>query len=289
MVDRKDSYVCGYNLLWGQMCRAKGDRYSNLTVKQTAMRKYINLILLAMLFSCSHNRTENVNGLPKTAGLDVQKKKSSDEVALKDTSSSSNPGPHTKTLRDTTVVLSFKDLSYVYNYKVIDHYFGDRSYYDSVARTIKIYTKGDSLVQKILPKVQFTPWYFHEHDLELRLSRSTITGKNEQYNDIDNYCGEIVVTDLNFDGFEDFATPVGSGADNGPHYAFYIQDTNGKFNHNLYLTKNLIWFPETINNSLMTFTTTVLCTAGTRLETFKYDIASKKWKKMNAHFIDIVE
>jgi hypothetical protein len=196
--------------------------------------------------------------------------------------------PNTQKPKDSTVVLSFKDLSHVYNYKIVDKYHRSESYYDSVSRVIRIFDKKDSLIQKIYPKLEMTPWYFLDLSIPLRLSRSYITGKNADHADIDNYCGEIVVADLNFDGLEDFATPIGSGADNGPHYAFYIQDTNRRFKLNRYLTENVIWFPTTIVDSLMTFTTTVPCGAmGLGYQTFRYDPAFKKWKLIKHYIIDV--
>jgi hypothetical protein len=179
-----------------------------------------------------------------------------------------------KKLTDTIVVLFFKDLSKVYNYKIIDKYYSvkNQNNYDSVLRIIEIFNKKDSLVQKVYPNLKMTPWYFLELNYPLRLSRSFITGKNANYCDTDNYCGEIVVADLNFDGLEDFATPINSGADNGPHYAFYIQNKNTGFEYNNYLTENLTWFPGKINDSLMSFTTSVPFTVyDMQYQTFKYD------------------
>ena len=192
-------------------------------------------------------------------------------------------------LRDTTVILYFKDLSNVYNYKIIDKYYCEHSldYYDKVYRIIKVYNKKDSLIQKINPNLKITPWYFLESDWNLKLSRSYITGKNIEYNDPDNYCGEIVVADLNFDGLEDFATPVDQGCDNGSHYAFYIQNKNNRFVFNNYLTENVMWFPDKINDSLKSFTNSVPCTIyGIMYQTFKYDTLLTKWKKTKEYLID---
>lgn len=193
-------------------------------------------------------------------------------------------------LLDTTVVLSFNDLSNKYNYKIIDKYYCANSQkdYDSVSRVINIINKKDSIVQEIHPNLQMSPWYFHMDEDHLRLSRSYITMKNANYKDMDNYCGEIVVADLNFDGLEDFATPIDQGVDNGPHYAFYIQNKNYKFEINNYLTDNVIWFPEKINDSLMTFTNVIPCTIyGLNYNTFKYNSTSNKWSKIEDYTIDI--
>lgn len=195
-----------------------------------------------------------------------------------------------KKLLDTTVVLSFNDLSNKYNYKITDQYYCVNSQwdYDSVSRVINIFNKKDSIVQEIHPNLRMSPWYFHMNEVHLRLSRSYITMKNANYKDMDNYSGEIVVADLNFDGLEDFATPIDQGVDNGPHYAFYIQNKNYRFEINNYLTDNVIWFPEKINNSLMTFTNMIPCTIyGLNYNTFKYNSASNKWSKIEDYTIDI--
>lgn len=193
-------------------------------------------------------------------------------------------------LKDTTVVLFLDDLSYTFNYKIIDNYFCNnfKGYYDSCFRTIKIYNKQDSLLQKIIPDMQITPWYFMDSGYPLSLSRSYITGKNKDVNDADNYCGEMAVADLNFDGLEDFATPIGCGADNGPHYAFYIQSKLNKFTLNRYLTENVIWFPDQINDSLKTITNAVPCTViGLNYTTYKYLPKTNKWKRTEEYLIDI--
>lgn len=183
----------------------------------------------------------------------------------------------------------FTDLSYVYNYIIIDKYSRtkNKTYYDIVSRVIKVYTKNDSLIQKIYPDLLMRPWYFDDN-YPSRKSKSFITGKNAHFDDIDNYCGEIVVADLNFDGLEDIATPVNSGADNGPHYAFYIQNQFNKFKLNNYLTENVVWFPEKINDSLMTFTNVI--PSGVyykRYNSYKYDSFFKKWSKVKSYCIDI--
>ncbi len=193
-------------------------------------------------------------------------------------------------LKDTTVVLFFDDLSYVYNYKIIDNYFCNnfKGYYDSCFRSIYIYNKNDSLIQKIIPNIWIIPWYFNDEESDTNLSKSYITGKNKEIRGIDNYCGEIVVADLNFDGLEDFATPIGMGCDNGSHYAFYIQNKQNKFKLNNYLTENVIWFPDEINDSLKTFTNAVPCTViGLNFTTYKYYPKTQKWKCIKDYLIDI--
>lgn len=195
-----------------------------------------------------------------------------------------------KIVKDTIVRFFFADLSEVYNYKLVDYFYARnvKHYYDSVVRKISIYSKDDSLIKRInIGQLEHgCPWYLG--DKKLRTSRSFITGKNAFYDDVDNYCGEIVIADLNFDGLEDFATTIGSGADNGPHYAFYIQKEAGKFECNNFLTKEVVWFPEVFNDSLNTFKTIVPfgCCA-LRHHTIKYDSIQKKWKSIRDVVIDL--
>lgn len=213
----------------------------------------------------------------KNIKVDVSKKEKSNTIQS------------TTKLNDTTVVFFFTDLSNVYNYKIIDKYISkkNKKFYDIVSREINVYSKNNSLIQKIYPELLMRPWYFDDN-YPLRKSKSFITRKNAYYDDIDNYCGEIVVADLNFDGLEDFATPVNSGADNGPHYAFYIQNELNKFKLNNYLTENVVWFPEKINDSLMTLTNEIPGSVYyLYTHSYKYDTISKKWKKVKSYSIDI--
>lgn len=133
------------------------------------------------------------------------------------------------------------------------------------------------------------PWYWPSNADSLKLSRSYFTGFNADYDDIDNYCGEIVVADFNFDGLEDFATPIDQGASNGPHYAFYIQNKKGKFELSSYLTENIIWFPTTWNKLKRSFTTEVPCGATCLMyNTYKFQSNTNSWKKTDSSFVDIV-
>lgn len=193
---------------------------------------------------------------------------------------------NTPKIYDTINVLYFSDLSYLYNYKIIDKFYtSNNRTYDTIIRYIKIYNKSDSLLQNIIPHLNITPCYFND-ELGVSISRSFITKKNVKYKGYDNYRGEIIIADLNFDGLEDLATPVGTGCDNGPHYAFYIQSVNNKFELNKYLTENMIWFPDYIKDSLFTLTTLVSTNAGNYYQTFKFDTISNKWKKIEEYWIE---
>lgn len=194
-------------------------------------------------------------------------------------------------LLDTTVVLAFHDLSPVYNYKITDQLWVNTSdpFKDSVSRKLEIYTKQGELLQTIKPPLVITPWYFPANEDQLMLSKSYINGKNVTSLCVDNYCGELVVADLNFDGLEDFATPVDEGASNGSHYAFYIQEAKGRFVFNTFLTEKVIWFPSTITDSGRTFTTEVPCGASCLMYSlYEYLPTKKKWVKSKSYAVNPV-
>lgn|GEM_PF-1347229 len=247
---------------------------------------FILLIIIAVLIVAICIITVKTNIFPGTADTENTKNLKSDSDNLIENTSKNKKQ---KKLADTSVVLFFNDLSNKYNYRITDRYHcnGGARYYDSIARVISVFDKNGSLIQTIHPALRISPWYFNDQ-YALKISRSFITGKNANYKDIDNYCGEIVVADLNFDGLEDFATPVDQGADNGPHYAFYIQDKNNRFILNSYLTEKVIWFPEKFNDSLMTMTSVIPCTIyGLKHITHQYDTISKNWKKTGDYTIDV--
>ena len=191
-------------------------------------------------------------------------------------------------INDSIVRFYFTDLSNIYNYELIDYYkTNNHKYFDTVLRKINIFTKDSLLMQTIIPDLKIFPWYFNDNATNLKIQRSYITGVNANYDDVDNYCGEIVVADFNFDGLEDFASPMNSGVDNGPHYAYYIQTKQNNFQFNKYLTENVIWFPEYFNNKNLTFTNLVLTNAiGEHYTTYKYIKTTTTWIVVESYAVD---
>ncbi len=191
---------------------------------------------------------------------------------------------------NTIIILNFNDLSHKFSYQIKDTYFQSigSEKFALLQREINIFDKKKKLVQTIIPSLKMTPWYFPENKLKLRLSRSYLTGKNENFDDLDNYCGEIVVADFNFDGKEDFATPIDQGASNGPHYAFYIQENENHFNLNSHLTNMLIWFPEKIDNDAKTLTNEVPSGVyAINRQVFNYSSNTKTWTKIENLLLDV--
>ena len=87
--------------------------------------------------------------------------------------------------------------------------------------------------------------------------RSYVTGFHAKTQAADNNFGNLIVTDLNFDGREDFAVKRGSGGNGGPFYDYYIQSRNGKFIRQNFLSDEMVFFPSKINKSRQMLTTYV--------------------------------
>ena len=105
---------------------------------------------------------------------------------------------------------------------------------------------------------------------------------------VDNYFGDIVVADLNFDGYDDIAVVHDGGGNGGPLYNFYMQTNNRKFLKDNFLTDFVEFFPSKINNKNKTLTTYVhagVCGLGEHI--YKFDKKKNIWKEKSHRIINI--
>lgn len=94
----------------------------------------------------------------------------------------------------------------------------------------------------------------------------------------DNYFGDIVVEDFNFDGIEDIAVINDAGGNSGPFYSFYIQNNAGKFKKDDFLTDSVSVYPSEINSKNKTLATYGHAGAcGVGKHTFKLDKIKNTW------------
>ncbi len=118
--------------------------------------------------------------------------------------------------------------------------------------------------------------------------RSYSTGINKNKQVVDNGFGYLVIADLNFDNRDDLAVVTEEGSNAGPMYSFYIQDTNGKFVRNKYLTEHLRFFPRTINTKKKTLeTTSHASSSSVRNNVYKVDSATNKWKMVSSEIEEL--
>jgi hypothetical protein len=87
--------------------------------------------------------------------------------------------------------------------------------------------------------------------------RSYSTKTNADKQAVDNYYGDIIIADLNFDNKDDVIVINDAGGNGGTFYSYYLQNNNRKFILNSYLTDSMTYFPSKINSSNKTLTTYV--------------------------------
>ncbi len=107
---------------------------------------------------------------------------------------------------------------------------------------------------------------------------------------VDNYFGDIVVADLNFDGLDDIAVVNDGGCSGGPLYSYYIQSTEKKFIKDRFLTDSVEFFPSKINSNGKTLTTYVhagVCGLGVHI--YKFDKKKNIWTEKSHRIINICE
>ncbi|WP_426473230.1 XAC2610-related protein [Chryseobacterium balustinum] len=90
---------------------------------------------------------------------------------------------------------------------------------------------------------------------------------------------EFIIVDINFDGLEDFVIANYVGGNAGTLYAYFIQDKDGKFKIDHYLTDQVSFFPRNIDfkNKTLTFLHLSGCCSQVN---FKVKLQnSNKWKQ----------
>jgi hypothetical protein len=103
----------------------------------------------------------------------------------------------------------------------------------------------------------------------------------------DNYFGDIVICDLNFDSKDDIAIICNSGGNGGPSYNYYLQGLNKTFYIDKYLTDTMNYFPTKINSknrTLITYVHAGVCWLGEHI--YKLD-RTNKWTEKSHKTIDI--
>lgn len=120
--------------------------------------------------------------------------------------------------------------------------------------------------------------------------RSFTTGKNIDSIASDNDYGDFVVADFNFDLREDIAFKNDSGGNGGPFYSYYIQNKDGFFVPEKYLTETMAYFPWKLNAKNKTLKTLVHANAREMCETtYKLNTSTNKWSKIKRKFVPYPE
>ncbi len=152
---------------------------------------------------------------------------------------------------------------------------GDSSIVSAVLINKKFHTIFDSVLVK---STLYFCNYFEKDDNV----RSYSSGINVQKPIIDNYFGDIIIADLNFDRKDDIAIISDMGGNSGPLYKFFLQNNEHKFVLDRYLTDSMEFFPTIINKGEKTLTTyghAGVMWVGRHI--YKLDIETNTWKLLN--------
>jgi hypothetical protein len=161
-------------------------------------------------------------------------------------------------------------------------------YHDSCIVTIII---TDKSTKNTIQTIRYSSIYFYDNVLiDCNHVRSYQTKKNDTIMAIDNDYGDLIVADFNFDKRDDFAIIRDSGGNGGTLYNFYIQEENGQFLLDNFLSLTMVFFPSEINAKNKTLVTYVPAGAcGLFVDIFRYNAKTIKWHQKSHRLIDICE
>ena len=93
--------------------------------------------------------------------------------------------------------------------------------------TSLIRIKNDKSAKKVMQTINYSSIHFSDKVfIDCNSVISYPAKKNDTLDIIDNYYGDLIVADFNFDNRDDFALIKDSGSNGGPFYDFYIQNKN---------------------------------------------------------------
>ncbi|HTJ48205.1 MAG TPA: hypothetical protein VL443_02045 [Cyclobacteriaceae bacterium] len=159
-----------------------------------------------------------------------------------------------------------------------------KEYHDSCIVKLQIVDKATHYK---LDSLSITSRLYYEDvfkDCKNVLSYSTGININKKI--LDNYYGDIIVADLNFDDRDDIVVINDSGGNSGTFYNFYLQDKNKKFTLNRYLTDSMVYFPQKINKrnrTLVTYALAGACGVGEHVHQLNPVIG--EWKEKSHRII----
>ena len=154
---------------------------------------------------------------------------------------------------------------------------------DSCLVTFTISSKD----QKVNQQLTFgTPYLYEDVFKNCENVRSYKTGVNKNNDVADNDYGDLIIEDFNFDSLDDFAIKNNSGGNGGPTYSFYVQNKNGQFELDNFLTNNMEFYPSIINKKKATLTTFVHASAYEMCKKiYLYDLDKKIWVLKKKSFV----
>ena len=162
----------------------------------------------------------------------------------------------------------------------------NRQVYDSCILKLVITDKKTRIK---IDSTEYTSLFLFEDTYE---NCDSVTSFSTNYKNnrevVDNYFGDIVVADFNFDNKDDIAFITEIGGNGGPLYSYYLQTQDKKFSVDRYLTDSVIYFPQLIDNKKKRLTTRVhagACCLGVHI--YQLNKSTSMWKQIS-HKIDTI-
>jgi hypothetical protein len=249
------------------------------------MRLTIIILLLFFIWDCSdrnlkNNSSDNSYDSVNHSFKDTMFKK--DTIVINHQDSLSN-----FSIKDGDRVIIKKrfygHLSYTNNFKLVYYEHSRNKETINHYWTILIYDKKMNLLDSV---VQPTYLFFSDF-VNFDESRSYITGVNKNKAVCDNYYGDFVVADFNFDLKNDFAIINDIGGNGGTFYSYYIQQGDHKFVLDKFLTDSMTYFPTKFikkDKILVTYAHAGVCWLGEHK--YKLD-KTNKWAELSYKEIDV--
>ena len=130
-------------------------------------------------------------------------------------------------------------------------------------------------------------FYFDDAFKNPQNVRSYSTKTNADKQAVDNYYGDIIIADQNFDNKDDVIVINDAGGNGGTFYSYFLQNDNRKFILNSYLTDSMTYFPAKINSRNKTLTTYVHAgTCGLGVHIYKCSLPNQ-YTELSHKIIDV--
>ncbi|HLP55093.1 MAG TPA: hypothetical protein VK151_08695 [Fluviicola sp.] len=174
----------------------------------------------------------------------------------------------------------YTDLSDAFNYRILYKCF----YADSSSTDVYIIDKKRG---KIVDSIHFESVELAIDGLffDCKKGYSYLGDKNRIPEVQDNYAGEFIIADFNFDLKEDIAVIQYIGGNGGPQYRYYVQGQNQRFKLDDFLTDWMSYFPVEFDPKKKTLLTSVHANAYSEWRTIYQYSGSGKWKSRSDGYL----
>lgn len=150
----------------------------------------------------------------------------------------------------------YRNLSNQFDIKVLFKRFSNvDEFHDSCIVKLILFNKKADLVFDTIAVT--STFYTRDFFQDTTNVLSYATGVNHTKQIVDNYFGDIIVADLNFDNKDDVAVINDMGGNGGSLYSYFLQKDNEQFMVDKFLTDSMVYFPQKINKKVQSLTTYV--------------------------------